>query len=265
MSRHRTVDIAVPNMTAARAVAIVRLDRTDPTQLADAGLELPAGELDVIGYGLLLDDVCSEPELEGCPPELEVALEPFETRHVRAVIKTADTKKAAVAVFGVTDTRDGNVVGGVSIVCVEPEYPPDTPAAVAVDPSPVTLAEDLYTVALGDDPGVVPDVALPRDQRLELVAVVTNPTRTDLNDVLVCLEHVGGVPFTPQTWHVGALEAGGSFWATWPLEASAAAPGRYEASIVVRDNDHEPTRIHAPFRNSHRGDDGSAGAAFGDG
>ena len=64
------------------------------------------------------------------------------------------------------------------------------------------------------------------------------------------LEHLdaSAVAFDPVTWTLGDMEPGATFWATWTIDARGARAGVYEASIVVRDDDHEAIRLRAAFR-----------------
>lgn len=90
---------------------------------------------------------------------------------------------------------------------------------------------------------------IPLGTEVEIVAPITNRTKSKLDDVYVYLEHLGGsdAQFTPLTWNVGSLAPGDLFLAVWPLSTTGWMSGRFYASIVVGSARNESVRLRAPI------------------
>src|SRR5690242_6474936 len=128
-TNHRVVNIIVPNRTPKAVKAALTIAPTDPKKLE--GVLYEGSALEVGTYGLTAA-MCGDPGKIKVQEKLTISLNPFQEVSVRAIIETHDPSKGnAIAVFQVHDTRNGVVVGGVTIVCTTPEYPSDFPSAPA--------------------------------------------------------------------------------------------------------------------------------------
>lgn len=249
---HRVVDIIVPNRTSRKAAVTLRITRTDPAQLE--GLKLEGGQMEVGRFGLT-EDMCSDVSRILLLQELTIQLDPYQDVVVRAVVEIREPTKgrSAVAAFYVTDTRTGGVTGGVTVVCTSPAYPTRLPSAP--DPMnlcPLFLATDLFCVDPAIDPGFAGGVPglIETSRPQDLVALVENSGPKDLTNTTLYLEHTdnSGVNFVPRVWHIGNVNPGGRFWATWAVDARGAQPGKYEATFVAQSDQYEPIRLRAGFR-----------------
>jgi hypothetical protein len=249
---YRVVDITVPNRTSRKVKATLVIAPTDPAKLDGVHLE-NSKLLEVLAYGLT-EDICAKPEAVETKEKFTLQIDAFQDILVRAVIKVQEPPKRqhAVAAFHVTDIRDRVVIGGVTIVCSSPEYPANLPAAPdPTNPCPLILAADLTCVDPGADPrsttskpGVI-DTTKPQD----IVVLVENTGPRSLTNTTVHLEHTSGsnVLTVPRVWHVGTIEPGGRFWATWEVDARTAVPGIHEATFVAQSDNYEPVRLRAKF------------------
>jgi hypothetical protein len=250
--RYRVVDIIVPNRTPRKVKATLTITPTDPAQLDGVQLE-DCQLLKVLAYGLTRDP-CAKPAVVETTEKLTFQIGAFQDTLVRAVIKLQEPPRhqRAVAAFHVTDTRNRAVIGGVTIVCSSPAYPGRLPAAPEpMNPCPLIIAADLICVDPGADPrsangqpGVI-DTTRPQ----EMVVLVENAGSQDLTNTSVYLEHTGGsdVLVVPRVWHIGTIEPGGQFWATWEVDARTAVLGTHEATFVAQSDNYEPIRLRAKF------------------
>ena len=251
--RHRReAEIAVPNRTGAAVVSEIHIA---PAKAGLEGLNFgEAGELHVVGYGLSTNR-CEKVPAGKLPHDLTLKLAPWDLAFVRVVIETVDPPHGAPAIapFSVTDTRGGKLTGGVTVVA-STIAPIDTGNPAPRNPCPLQLAGDAYSVELGDSPDQKGPPVIPNDRPRQFVAPITNPTNAPLKKAVAYLEHLdsSGVVFEPVTWTIGNMDPGDTFWATWTVDARGALASAYEASIVVRDDDHEPIRIRAAFRVTSR-------------
>jgi hypothetical protein len=232
--------------------ATLAIAPTDPAKLDGVHLK-DSRLLKVLAYGLTTD-ICAKANAVQTTKKLTVQIEAFQDILVRAVIKVQEPSKRqhAVAAFQVTDIRNRVVVGGVTIVCSSPDYPASLPAASdPANPCPLVLAAPLACVDPGADPrsttgkpGVI-DTAKPQD----MVVLVENAGQKTITNTTLHLEHTGGsnVLAIPRVWHIGTVEPGGRFWATWEVDARTAVPGKHEATFVAQCDDYEPVRLRAKF------------------
>jgi hypothetical protein len=249
MSTRRLVDIAVPNATDAPAVVLIRIAHSNRLP---GSLSFGEGSpLDVRGFGLTTDR-CDPSPCEKLPHEVTLKIGPRDMAFVRVVVETIDPPagRPAHAVFEVTDERQGAIVGGVTVVATTTP-PIDTGDPKPANPCPLVLAGDLYTVELGESPDVkAPPAVVAADRPRQLVVPITNSSSDHLERAVAYLEHLdtSNVRFDPVTWTLGSMEPGATFWTTWTIDARGAEPGAFEASIVVRDEKHDPIRLRASFR-----------------
>lgn len=242
MTNHRFT-VNVPNPTAQSVSVQLRLEPADKDKdYFWLPREFPKADLEVIDIGLAFDP-CAE---EG-KPSLKLKLEPFTSVDIHVVVNTAPSKKPGVAGFHLVDRRKGRDVGGVFLVCIDPQFVEPVSQTVSTpNPCPATLA-DLYLIQPGDDPSK-PSKAKPMrpGDSLELVAQIMNLTDKSLKDTQVYLEHLGAsnVEFTSGTWNIGMLGKGEVFYATWPIRITARQTGSYETSIVVVSQGLDPTRLN---------------------
>ena len=233
--------VNIPNPTARKAVARLRLVPVKVTDLKRLALDLP-GKLDIVSAGIT-EDPCAT----GDRTELRLGLAPQESVDVHVVIDTGVGGEGAVA-FNLVDERPHRT-GGVMLLCVEPALTESAGQLVpTARPCPVVLGGDAYAVARGADPSKPPsDGRIPLEADLELVAPITNPRSRRLEEVEVYLEHLGlsDAEFTPGTWSVGSLAAGDLFFATWPLRTSGQMTGTFDACVVVASRGKDPVRLHA--------------------
>ncbi len=197
--------------------------------------------------------MCGDAKTAKAQRHLTLALDPFQEVSVRAIIETKDPAKGkAIAAFQMTDTRDGVVAGGVTIVCTSPPYPSDLPSALGPgNPCPLVLGVGLAAVDPGTgprssaNPGVI-DTRHPQD----VVAMVENLSRATLNNALIWLEHMdqSGVAWKSRVWHLGTMEPKAQFWATFAVDGRGSNPGQWEASFVVAADKFDPVRLRADFR-----------------
>lgn len=240
MPRH-VFEVNVPNPTARPVRCELRLKRATLKDLAGV---MPGCKetLDIVAAGLSADPCAKEGK-----GRMTLTLDAHESRDVTVIIETNASPGPALAGVHLVDRRDGRDVGGVLLVVTDPAVMVGSGLLVpARRPCPAVLSRDVHAIPQGDDPGD-PKAAVPIrvGQPLELVAAVTNPTNTDLEEVTVYLEHLGasGVDFGPGTWNVGRLAAGATFFATWQIMAGPGPARRHPASIVVASKGTEPTRL----------------------
>jgi hypothetical protein len=246
-----TFDIIVPNISNNSVQATLRIAEIDPYQIA--GLTLDGKEqLEVSAFGLS-EDRCRKVAVDD--RKLSITLSKYTDTVIRAVIETVNPAAgvAAAAAFNVTDERNGALAGGVTIVCTTPPYPNDLPPAPDPDdPCPLALGAALRFVAPSDDPSgqdIYPAGSLTPTQPRDLVARVRNEGQKDIQDTLLYLEHAGaGLSITPKVWHLGTIEPGGEFWATWTVDAAQAEPGEYEAVFVAQSAGESPTRLRGSYK-----------------
>lgn len=249
---YRVVDIVVPNRTSRKVKATLAIAPTDPAKLDGVHLE-KSQLLKVLAYGLTRD-ICAKADSVQETEKLTLQIDAFEDILVRAVIKVQEPSKHqhAVAAFQVSDIRKRNVVGGVTIVCTSPEYPASLPSAPdPANPCPLILAAELTCVDPGADPSSttgqpsVIDTTKPQD----MVVLVENAGPRDLTNTTMHLEHTSNsnVLAIPRVWHLGTIEPGGRFWATWEIDARTAVPGKHEVTFVAQSDNYEPVRLRANF------------------
>jgi hypothetical protein len=241
MATHR-FSVNVPN-TGDRAASVqLRLEPTrqgQPAWLHHEGLKTP---LEVKSTMITLDPCAGRGT-----PELTVDLEPFSSVDVHVVVTTAPSGRPAIAAFHLIDRRGGKDAGGVLLVCADPPFVESAGQTVSTqNPCPAVLAADLHSMRPGDDPSkssaATPMLA---GSSMEIVAPITNPTRTPLKQTQVYLEHLGGcnAEFTPGTWNLGTLAPKAIFYATWRVRTSAWQVGTFNASIVVISQGTDPVRL----------------------
>lgn len=240
MPRH-VREVNVPNPTAKPVRCELWLRRAPRKDLA--GLVPDCQErLEIIAMGLT-GDPCTR-EGKGW---MTLPLGAHEGRDVQIILDTGVPGGPVLAGAHLLDRRDGRDVGGVTLVLTEPAAIAGSGTLVpARKPCPAVLARDVHSFPLGADPGD-PSATVPIrvGQPLELVAAITNPTKTDLEEVTVHLEHLGasGVDFGPGPWNVGTLAAGATFPARWQIMAGPGPAMPHPASIVVASKGAEPTRL----------------------
>src|SRR5262249_4064399 len=163
--------------------------------------------------------------LEGCLAAVMLPLEalwsavlrrPMRPRPLRVQLpaRTATTVHVSIDTTGqhgaaamkLVDRRGGEVVGGVTLLIVEGGLPdPPIQPLPAKNPCPMVLGEELYWL-----PSALPvwaerfEGAVPPGSEVKLVAWITNPTETTLENATVYLEHLGGADaeFQPATWNL---------------------------------------------------------------
>jgi hypothetical protein len=249
---YRVVDIVVPNRSSNKVKVTVAISPTDPAMLE--GIEMEDNKLlKILSYGLT-QDICTRVERVRTQEKLNLQIDEFQDVLVRAIITVQEPSKRtrARAAFQITDTRNGTVAGGVTIICSSPQFPTDLPSAAGpTNPCPLFIAAELTCVDPGADPrltvgqpGII-DTTKPQD----LVVLIENGGPKELTNALVCLEHTSdsNVLAVPLAWHIGTIEPGGRFWATWEVDARTALPGNYEATFVAQCDDYEPVRLSAKF------------------
>jgi hypothetical protein len=246
MAVHRFT-VNVPNQTPRAAAPELRLEPVSGRDLRRLGLRFPKGKLRVERSG-----IAREPCAEG-EQTLKLRLRALESVdvYVTAVTDPADPAVGGAVAFNLTDWRDGRVAGGVLLACVDP--PLADPAGQVIPtarPCPVTLARDLYTVAVGADPSKPGRRTLPLGATVDLVAPLTNPRSRRLTEVTAYLEHLGGsdATFVPTAWNIGALGRGDVFFATWTVSADGFLVGSFDVSVVVQSAGTDLTRLRAPIR-----------------
>jgi hypothetical protein len=123
----------------------------DPAKLESVNFKGAALKVGTFG---LTAEMCGDAKTAKAQRHLTLALDPFQEVSVRAIIETKDPAKGkAIAAFQMTDTRDGVVAGGVTIVCTSPPYPSDLPSALGPgNPCPLVLGVGLAAVDPGTDP-----------------------------------------------------------------------------------------------------------------
>lgn len=242
MTNHRFT-INIPNPTARIASVQLRLELATRQDFEYLPREVPMADLEVIDAGLAL-----EPCAEGGKPTLKLKLEPFTSIDVQVVVNTAPSHQPGVAGFHLVDRREGKDVGGVFLVCVDPQFVEPVSHVVSTsNPCPAILAGDLYVIRVGDDPSKLANArSLRPGDSLELVAQIMNPTGKSLNDTQVYLEHLGAsnMQFAPGNWNIGTLGKGEVFYATWPIRTTVWQIGSYETSIVVVSQGLDPVRLN---------------------
>jgi hypothetical protein len=245
MATHRFT-ISVPNPTARAEAVELKLEPVT-SALHGTGLALPEGKLHVEHAGISLDPCGADGRRT-----LQVKLDPFSSVAVTAVVTTTPNREGGAATFQLVDQRRERIVGGVTLVCVDPP-PPDAPAQIisAPNPCPVTLAAGSYAVAPNADPSKPSrQTAVRLGIACDFVAPLTNKTKAALDGVQAYLEHLGGsdAEFTPTIWNIGTLTPGQVFYATWPLRPTGGKTGAFKASVVVSSDRTDPTRLQAPIR-----------------
>lgn len=249
---YRVVEIIVPNHTPNKVKAELAITRIDPGQVP--GLHLDAGRMDVGAFGLT-PNLCGDVATTRPRAKISVTLDSYQDTAVRVIVTVREPPKGkqVAAAFQVSDTRNGAVVGGVTVVCTTPPYPKDLPSAAGPkNPCPLVLARDIFCVDPGADPRSVsgPSGVISNTHPQDLVALVANDGKTDLTSTTLCLEHTdsSGVTVAPQVWHLGTVEPGGQFWATWAVDARQAIPGQYSATFVAQSDGFDPVRLRGQFR-----------------
>ena len=248
MKTHRFT-INVPNPTDASAVVNLSLEPDSVVGLKPP-LDVPRAAIKVTKAFLSL-----EPCAQEGPSKLKLTLKPYASVdvHVTAVTSDpADRRAGGAAAIQVVDRRGGRIVGGAMFVCVDGRAGMSPGRFLATKkPCPVTLAQNPYGVPLDGHPLKAIIKMLPLAQTFTLVAPITNPRATTLQEVTVYLEHLGrtGATFVPGRWNVGALDPGQIFYATWTV-TSGSMPGNFEASVVVESRNADPTRLMVPVRMS---------------
>ena len=248
MAVHRFT-INVPNPNARAETVELRLEPMKKKPDAK-GLHLPKGALRIDRAGLTLDPCGAD-----LTPTLRVKLKPFTSIDVTAVVEAAARGKGWMA-FHVTDLRERRVIGGVTIVCVEP--PRADVAGVGIParhPCAVVISGQPYAVAPESDPskrptrgGAMPGAAF------DLVVPLMNPTEGPLSHVQAYLEHLGGsdATFRTATWNIGTMAPKSVFYATWRVDPQGSKTGTFNASVVVSSKGSDPTRVKAAIRMARR-------------
>lgn len=254
----RVVDVVVPNGTALPVIAHLRLEAVDPMAIDGllAGRRDLSGRfsrrLEVLSCGLTTD--CGESEAITGARSLALPLGPFEDKVIRVHVETYEPLEGegGLAAFQLSDSRNGNIVGGVAVICSTPEYPSELPPErESENACPLELSAPELTFAYSGanlpDP-VKPEVAEP-NMRLALVAVFSNRSDMMLSEASVYLEHLSrsNVSAEPKVWNVGTMAPGQEVWLSWDVDHRHALPGNHEATFVVRSKGHAPVRRRAVF------------------
>jgi len=245
MVTHRFT-VNIPNPTAQGVVVDLRLARVPGADLRTLALDAPELDLKVVSAGMTLDP-CGVNGRE----RQEVKLQPYSSIDVHVVIVTApaDPAKGGAAAFHLSDHRGHSQTGGVMLACVERPGPEWAGKVIGTaNPCPIAFATDPYAVSPGHDPSQRPaHTQIVLGTNVDLVAAITNPTPSRLDDVCVYLEHLGisDAQFTPITWNVGALDPREVFFAVWPVRVSGWMTGTFDGSIVVLSSRTEPVRLRS--------------------
>jgi hypothetical protein len=252
MTVHRFA-VNIPNPLDKPLLATLRLERVRHGGFK-VPIDVPDEPLDVVRTGLTLDP-CKRSTVR----ELVVELQPLQSVDVHVIAEVGNSGRGGSAAFHLSDERDGRVVGGVTVVCVNragPEHPGSVVSSP--DPCPVTLAGDAYAVQVGGDPAQAVARSITVGTTMELVVPVVNPTAAALPNAQVYLEHLGisDATFRPTTWNLGDFRPGDTFFAAWEVSAHDVAPGVFRASVVALSEKRDPVRLQVPFRlqrADHRG------------
>jgi hypothetical protein len=226
----------------------LRLAEIDLAVLRDLGIG-EARRAEVAGAGIVLDPCCRPDTKELGEHEVGVALDGHETQVVRVIVDLVHPGGPAFAAFELSDERDGTIVGGVTIVAASEPVPDTPPAPDPQRPCPVVLGSPLRTLgplSPPDDKGA--GSVLGRESREQLVAEVVNPTGDTLEDVVVHLEHLGGLAFDGPVYNVGTMAPGDRFLCVWEVDNGSGAPDDYPASVVVQAAKYEPVRQRESIR-----------------
>jgi hypothetical protein len=249
---YRIVDIIVPNRASRKVKAVLLIEPADAGKLDGLSLE-GRKPLKVLAFGLTTDR-CAKTATVKTARKLTLEIEPWQDVLVRAVIKVQEPPKKipAVAAFRISDTRSKAVVGGVTVVCSSPQYPDKLPSAPdPKNPCPLNFGGDLACVDPGADPrsGTGTPGVIETTKIRDLVVPIVNDGPKPITNATLHLEHTGGsnVQAISRVWHIGTVEPGGRFWATWEIDARSAVAGKYEASFVAQCDSYEPVRIRAGF------------------
>jgi hypothetical protein len=244
MTTHRFA-INVPNPRDHAETVALTLEPV-PGVLEGTALPLHDGSLHVERAGISLDPCGSEGART-----LELKLNPFASATVTVMIVTAPNAKGGTTAFNLVDRRGKRVVGGVTLACVDRPLPDGQPRTISsANPCPIVLAASPYPVRVNADPSIKPPLtSITLGTPCELVAPLTNPTKTPLEDVQAYLEHLGrsDAQFRPTTWNIGTLVPGDVFYATWRVQPNGSNTGTFESSIVVGSKGKVAIRLHAPI------------------
>jgi hypothetical protein len=261
--RHFTVN--VPNPSDGAAAATLRLEPLGEAELAQLGVDLPPERLTL--RRARLTTTASATTLGGCAaaiwsaivafiswllrrpvpfrrPTLNVRLDPRSSANVRVAIDVAGGTGAAA--LNLVDRRGGKIVGGVTLLVVEgPMNAPGEPIP-ARDPCPIDLVDYPFWLpaeSLIDSPRYAGPA--PAGREIDLVAWVTNPTNSRLEEATAYLEHLGGADaaFRPSTWNLGDLEPGARFPLRWRIEPRAGTTSQRPISVVVQAKGFDPIRL----------------------
>jgi hypothetical protein len=250
MTTHRFA-INVPNPRDHAETVELTLEPV-PGGLEETALPLHDGSLHVERAGISLDPCDSEGART-----LELKLNPFASAIVTVMVVTAPNAKGGTTAFNLVDRRGKRVVGGVTLACVDRPLSDGQPRTISsTNPCPIVLAASPYPVGVNANPSIKPPLAsITLGTPCDLVAPLTNPTKTALEDVQAYLEHLGtsDAQFTPTTWNIGTLAPGDVFYATWRLQPNGGNTGTFQSSIVVASKGKDAIRLRAPISVTPRG------------
>jgi hypothetical protein len=247
MTTHRFA-VNVPNPEPSSVTVELGFQQAGAADLQALLLQVPKAELEIERAGISLDP-CDAGERG-----LKRRLRAHSSIDVYATVVTqspANPAKGGTAALQLTDRRNGKVVGGVLLACIDPPMQDgpgqDVPTRT---PCPVTLSRAPYAVEPDTDPSSSAPQTIPSGATVDLVARLTNTKRPRLTDVTAYLEHLGGsdAQFTPAVWNIGTLRQDDVFYATWRVTATGISSGSFEISIVVQSKGTDPTRLKAPIR-----------------
>jgi hypothetical protein len=241
-------EVNIPNPTTSVVEVELVIEAGGSDELANLGFPKVDQRLEVAWSGISLDP-CDDRGTE----RLSLKLEPRSSVTAFVVAETIGGPGAAV--LHMVDRRDGQVAGGVMLVCATGID--IDPAGALIEPEtacPAVLGNKPYPL-VGDDPRTRPSSAsLKVGVRTTIVVPILNPTSEPLPDAWAYLEHLGlgDGSFDAGTWQIGTLGPGETFYATWEVEAASAQPADLEPCVVVGAVEFDPVRLRGPIAVHHR-------------
>jgi len=175
---------------------------------------------------------------------LTVRLDPQTGADVHVTIDAVGSN--GVAAMHLVDRRDGEIVGGVTLLVGGNSINVSTTPGEARNPCPLTLGEAPFWLPPGDEPGVTRRTGpIPAGYDVDVIVWVMNETEATLGDATAYLEHLDGADaeFRPAIWNLGSFEPGARFPLRWRVRGGDRAAGDWIASIVVAANGYDPIRL----------------------
>lgn len=266
MAVHR-FEVKIANPTAGDDVAELRIEAVPEADLLSLGYELPPERLEL--RSVRLSSAVPASTLGGCleairsffldviswllrrpipTKPLFVRLTARSETFVRVNIKAAGPRGSAAV--RVIDRRNGQIVGGVTLLALSGVEDQRIEAVRPANPCPIALVSAPYWVPPGTEASAPPDGGpLPAGYEVDLIAWVTNPTESTIDWAVAYLEHLGGslAEFTLTTWNLGSFEPKATFPLRWRVRTQPEAEGYWDASIVVTGSEMDPVRLLASY------------------